>query len=36
MSKMSKNKLNLTLPPGSVDPAPVLATPPFRTPSGTE
>ncbi|XP_037040686.1 dual specificity mitogen-activated protein kinase kinase dSOR1 [Bradysia coprophila] len=39
MSKMSKNKLNLTLPPGSVDPIPqsVVPTPPFRTtPSGTD
>lgn len=38
MSKMSKNKLNLTLPPGSVDPDPssCAPTPPFRTPSGTE
>lgn len=38
MNKMSKNKLNLTLPPGSVDPAPqpIVPTPPFRTPGGTE
>lgn len=38
MSKMSKNKLNLTLPPGSVDPSSVqsVPTPPFKTPSGTE
>lgn len=36
MSKMSKNKLNLTLPPGSVDAAPIVPTPPFKTPSGTE
>lgn len=39
MSKMSKNKLNLTLPPGSVDPMPqqiIVPTPPFKTPSGTE
>ncbi|CAD7087065.1 unnamed protein product [Hermetia illucens] len=36
---MSKNKLNLTLPPGSVDPTvgnQVVPTPPFKTPSGTE
>lgn len=35
---MSKNKLNLTLPPGSVDPTPLPAvpTPPFKTPTGTE
>uniref|UniRef100_A0A0K8TLS1 mitogen-activated protein kinase kinase n=1 Tax=Tabanus bromius TaxID=304241 RepID=A0A0K8TLS1_TABBR len=35
---MSKNKLNLTLPPGSVDPTAqqVVPTPPFKTPSGTE
>lgn len=36
MSKMSKNKLNLTLPPGSVDASPIVPTPPFKTPSGTE
>lgn len=35
---MSKNKLNLTLPPGSVDSTAqqVVPTPPFKTPSGTE
>ncbi|XP_037915364.1 dual specificity mitogen-activated protein kinase kinase dSOR1 isoform X3 [Hermetia illucens] len=36
---MSKNKLNLTLPPGSVDPTvgnQVVPTPPFKTPSGTD
>lgn len=35
---MSKNKLNLTLPPGSVDctAQQVVPTPPFKTPSGTE
>lgn len=32
---MSKNKLNLTLPPGSVEAVPV-STPPFKTPSGSE
>ncbi|XP_052870086.1 dual specificity mitogen-activated protein kinase kinase dSOR1 [Anopheles bellator] len=39
MSKMTKNKLNLTLPPGSVDvPAgqQTTPTPSFKTPSGTE
>ncbi|XP_031625618.1 dual specificity mitogen-activated protein kinase kinase dSOR1-like [Contarinia nasturtii] len=36
--KMSKNKLNLTLPPGSVDTSnpPNVPTPPFKTPSGTD
>lgn len=38
MSKLSKNKLNLTLPPGAVDPTlqPVVPTPPFKstTPAG--
>ncbi|XP_055914112.1 dual specificity mitogen-activated protein kinase kinase dSOR1 isoform X2 [Eupeodes corollae] len=35
---MSKNKLNLTLPPGSVDSTAqqVVPTPPFKTPSGTD
>ncbi|XP_014088371.1 dual specificity mitogen-activated protein kinase kinase dSOR1 isoform X1 [Bactrocera oleae] len=37
---MSKNKLNLTLPPGAVDAtvaaSQVVPTPPFKTPSGTE
>uniref|UniRef100_U5EWK5 mitogen-activated protein kinase kinase n=1 Tax=Corethrella appendiculata TaxID=1370023 RepID=U5EWK5_9DIPT len=37
MSKMSKNKLNLTLPPGSVDvPLATTPTPSFKTPSGTD
>lgn len=35
---MSKNKLNLTLPPGSLETTAqqVVPTPPFKTPSGTE
>ncbi|XP_017485160.1 PREDICTED: dual specificity mitogen-activated protein kinase kinase dSOR1 isoform X2 [Rhagoletis zephyria] len=37
---MSKNKLNLTLPPGAVDAtvaaSQVVPTPPFKTPSGTD
>ncbi|XP_067639391.1 dual specificity mitogen-activated protein kinase kinase dSOR1 isoform X1 [Eurosta solidaginis] len=37
---MSKNKLNLTLPPGAVDAtvaaSQIVPTPPFKTPSGTE
>uniref|UniRef100_A0A8D8FUA9 mitogen-activated protein kinase kinase n=5 Tax=Culex pipiens TaxID=7175 RepID=A0A8D8FUA9_CULPI len=39
MSKMTKNKLNLTLPPGSVDVTAsqqTTPTPSFKTPSGTE
>ncbi|XP_055380464.1 dual specificity mitogen-activated protein kinase kinase dSOR1 [Condylostylus longicornis] len=33
---MSKNKLKLTLPPGSVDSSSQICTPPFKTPSGTD